>query len=63
MKKTSKILSVLVMGAAVAFGAVSCNQANNEKAGEAATENCDSLVCKGADLLANLTEILHRKKW
>ena len=58
MKKTSKILSVLVMGAAVAFGAVSCNQTNNEKTGEAATENCDSLVCKGAIVYVDATRLM-----
>ena len=58
MKKTSKILSVLIMGAAVAFGAVSCNQTNNEKTGEAATENCDSLVCKGAIVYVDATRLM-----
>ena len=59
MKKTTHILSALAMGAAVAFGAVSCNQTKTAENAEApAAETAEACAPKGAIVYIDMTKVM-----
>ena len=59
MKKTTHILSALAIGAVVAFGSVSCNQAKQaENAETQATDSTQEAAPKGAIVYIDMTKLM-----